>query len=408
MKEKASLKRLQLSQFKLDSLLNVTLAINQNMSTDRLLKLYERIVREDLNIGKVILYTYNNGWKIILTSGVTEEIYDKIVPDRDLIPNIEITNLVNTENKNLAPFDVIIPVFHKNLPLAYVLLGDIDEERDGISPVIKHLHFFQTLSNIIIVATENKRLYKEIIQQETLKKEMELASQVQTMLIPSPDSLPHTEHIEFAAFYQPHFDVGGDYYDVFELDDHNYAFCVADVSGKGISAALIMSNFQASIRALFTLEMDIASLVHRLNKIVLQATGGDKFITLFVAKYNTQTRELQYVNAGHVQPVFYDASSRSTQFLTGGCPGLGMLPEIPMVNVLKIYAPLHSRLICFTDGLEEAENEKGEEFGKTEIELCLRVEPDIDKVVWRIMQRVNAFRGRKSLFDDISLLGVKF
>jgi sigma-B regulation protein RsbU (phosphoserine phosphatase) len=408
MKEKASIKRLQLSQFKLDSLLNVTLAINQNMSTERLLKLYERIIREDLNIGKIILYTYNNGWNIVLVSGVTEELYGKINPDRDLLPNIEITNLVNTENKNLAPFDVIIPVFHKNLPLAYVLLGDIDEERDGISPVIKHLHFFQTLSNIIVVAIENKRLYKEIIQQETLKKEMELASQVQTMLIPSPDSLPHNEKIEFSAFYQPHFEVGGDYYDVFELDESNYGFCVADVSGKGISAALIMSNFQASIRALFTMNMELGPLVQRLNKIVMQNTNGDKFITLFVARYNTVTREMQYVNAGHVQPVFYDASSRSSQYLSGGCPGLGMLAEIPVVQVKTITPSPQSRIICFTDGLEEAENEKGDVFGKTEIEMCLRVEPDIDKVVWKIMQRVNTFRGRKSLFDDISMLGVKF
>ena len=237
---------------------------------------------------------------------------------------------------------------------------------------------------------------------------MELASQVQTMLIPNPDSLPHNQNIEFAAFYQPHFDVGGDYYDVFELDEHNYGFCVADVSGKGISAALIMSNFQASIRALFTSEMGLEALVHRLNKIVMQTTNGDKFITLFVAHYNTVTNQLQYVNAGHVQPVYYDASSRSTQYLSGGCPGLGMISEIPAVNVFSLTVSKNSRLICFTDGLEEAENEKGEDFGKTEIEMCLRVETDIDKVVWRIMQRVNAFRGRKSLFDDISMLGVKF
>ncbi|PKP19211.1 MAG: serine/threonine protein phosphatase [Bacteroidetes bacterium HGW-Bacteroidetes-21] len=406
--EKASLKRLQLSNFKLEALLNVTLAINQNMSTDRLLKLYEKIIREDLNIGKVILYTFNNGWNIILSSGVTEETYSKIVPERELVPVLEITNLVNTENQNLSAFDVIIPVFHKHLPLAYVLLGDIDEERDGISPVIKHLHFFQTLSNVIVVAIENKRLYKEIIQQETLKKEMELASQVQTMLIPNPDSLPNNEHISFSAFYQPHFDVGGDYYDVFELSDIEYGFCIADVSGKGISAALIMSNFQASIRALFTNEMDISALLHRLNRIVMQTTNGDKFITLFVAKYNTKTRELIYVNAGHVPPILYNNVTKATTYLSMGCPGLGMLTEIPSINLGSVSIPAGSRLICFTDGLQEAENDKGVEFGNNEIEMCLRVEPEIDKVLWKIIQRVNAFRGRKSLFDDISLIGVKF
>jgi len=406
--EKASLKRLQLSNFKLEALLNVTLAINQNISTERLLKIYENIIRKELNIGKVILYTFNYKWNVLLASGVQESIYNQINVESDLLPVVEITNLVSSENHALGLFDVIIPVFHNNVPIAYVLLGDIDEERDGISPVIKHLHFFQTLSNIIVVAIENKRMNKELIQQEALKKEMELASKVQTMLIPNPDKLPKNKKIQFSAFYQPHFDVGGDYYDAFQVNDNEYAFCVADVSGKGISAALIMSNFQASVKALFTSDIDMDILLKRLNTIVMDNTNGDKFITLFIGKYNAKSRQLIYVNAGHNYPIFYNAVNKKVELLTDGCPGLGMLTEIPSINIGKMTVPAGSRLVCFTDGLEEAENEKDEEFGIKEIERCVRFETDIDKIIWQIIQKVNTHRGRKALFDDISLLGVKF
>ncbi|MBU0765936.1 MAG: serine/threonine protein phosphatase, partial [Bacteroidetes bacterium] len=96
----------------------------------------------------------------------------------------EITNLTTSGHTLLSFFDVVIPVFHKDKALAYVLIGDIEEERDGISPTIKHLHFIQTLTNIIIVAIENKRLYRETIRQESIRKELELASNMQSMLIP--------------------------------------------------------------------------------------------------------------------------------------------------------------------------------------------------------------------------------
>lgn len=407
MTEKASVKRLQLSNFKLDSLLSITQAINENLSTEGLLKRYEKIIREDLGIGKVLLYSYNKTWQCIISSGIKDDSYKQINVENDLLSFREITNVTTLENSKLATFDVVIPVFHKAMPLAYVILGDIEEERDGISPVIKHLHFFQTLTNIIIVAIENKRLYGEHINQESIRKEMELASKMQTNLIPNPELLPKNEFLYVAAYYQPHYEVGGDYYDCLKLNDNEYGFCIADVSGKGMSAALIMSNFQASLRALFTSQINFSELAKRLNNIVITNTNGEKYITVFLAKYNTLTRKLLYINAGHIPPVFL-SEKKEISYLKEGCTGLGMLAEIPKVTVGEIEITPNSKLLLCTDGLVEMENDNNIEFGTSEIERYITTEENMDSAIWKIMQRLNIFKGRKPFFDDISILGIKF
>ncbi|PIP53635.1 MAG: serine/threonine protein phosphatase [Bacteroidetes bacterium CG23_combo_of_CG06-09_8_20_14_all_32_9] len=407
MNGKGSLKRLQLSNFKLDTLLNITQAINENLSTEGLLRHYEKIIREDLGIGKVILYSYNNAWQCILSSGIKDESYKEIVVENDLLHFREITNITTMKQPKLATFDVVIPVFHKAMPLAYLLLGDIEEERDGISPVIKHLHFFQTLTNIIVVAIENKRLYNEHVQQESIRKEMELASRMQTNLIPNPDSLPNNEFLYVAAYYQPHFEIGGDYYDCLKLNNDEYGFCIADVSGKGMSAALIMSNFQASLRALFTTEITLNELATRLNSIVMINTNGEKFITVFLAKYNTKTRKFHYINAGHIPPVFLSCK-KVIRYLKEGCTGFGMLNEIPKITVGTLIIEPGSKLFLCTDGLVEMENENNVEFGFSEIERYLESEDSIDNSIWKIIQRLNIYKGRKPFFDDISVLAIKF
>jgi sigma-B regulation protein RsbU (phosphoserine phosphatase) len=189
--------------------------------------------------------------------------------------------------------------FHNQTPLAFVLVGDIDDPSEGVSPTIKHMQFVQTLTNIVIVAIENKRLFKENLEREKMHKEMELASEVQTMLVPDLTKFPGHPKIDVEGFYLPHFEVGGDYYDIFELNHREIGFCIADVSGKGISAALLMSNFQANLRALFVSSIHLTDVITILNERIISSVHGEKFITLFIARYNSETNELRYINAGH-------------------------------------------------------------------------------------------------------------
>jgi phosphoserine phosphatase RsbU/P len=401
--------RLKISTFKLNALLAITQAINENLPQEELLKRYEKLLKEDLNIGKVLIFMHNgNTWNCMLSSGIKESSSLNIDVDSDLMKYSEITFVTSKSIPSGEAFDIVIPVYNNNKPLAYVLIGDIEEEGEGVSPTIKHLHFIQTLSNIIIVAIENIRLFQESLRQIAMKKELELASRMQSMLIPNKEELPKTNKIWISAFYHPHFDVGGDYYDVVNLSDDEIGFCIADVSGKGISAALLMSNFQANLRALFTTEIPLPVLIEKLNNCVMKSANGEKFITLFIGKYNHESRELEYINAGHNHPILYETRSKNLMFLKDGCVGIGMLEEIPVTRVGLIKIKETTKLLCYTDGLVEMMDDKEVEFGTTGIELHISNEKSIEESIEGIIADQHILSGNKSVFDDITILGVEF
>jgi len=207
--------RLKMSKFKLDALLDITLSINANLPTPELLRKYESILRDDLGIGKILLYKHGEKWEALLNSGFHDNLKANIDVERDLLRFREIQTEV--AQKPFKGVDFIIPVLNNNIPSAYVLIGDIDEEGEGMSPLIKHLNFIQTISGIIVVAIENQRLFKESLRQEALRRELELAARMQTMLIPDNNRLPADERIRVQGFYNPHYEVGGDYYDFLTL-----------------------------------------------------------------------------------------------------------------------------------------------------------------------------------------------
>jgi len=400
-----------LFSFKLNSLLSITKAINANLSTEDLLERYEKILREELNIGRVLIYKYNfnkEDWEIILKSGCGEEV-GEIDMEHDILGHEEIAFVTASPNPSLRTFDNIIPVFHNNQPIAYVLIGDIDEETKGVSPTIKHLHFIQTLSNIIIVAIENIRLYNESLQQEALKKELELASRMQSMLIPDKASLPNDDHIFATSFYKPHHEVGGDYYDFIPLNKEEGVFCIADVSGKGISAALLMSNFQANLRALVTANSNLEQIMPKLNERVMSSAKGEKFITLFLAKYNYTTRKLQYITAAHNPPIMYKTESKELKFLKKGCLGLGMLDEIPTIEKGEETITERTKLLCYTDGLVEVMDETKVHYDTDQIKKRLNNDEHIDKNMATIIKEQNILEDdNNSIFDDISMIGIEF
>jgi sigma-B regulation protein RsbU (phosphoserine phosphatase) len=405
--EKASINRLQLTTFKLQSLLNITQAINENLTREELLEIYKQLLTKDLNIGKILVFMLEDSWKCLLRSGDVGESYASISVESDLIPIQDISFITSSPNKTLNAFDIVIPVINKGKSIAYVIIGDI-EEGEGVSPIIKHLNFIQTLTNIIVVAIENMRFFKESLRQEAIKKEMELASKMQNMLIPSSSILPRNDKICMTAFYLPHFDVGGDYYDYIQLSKNEFGFCIADVSGKGMSAALLMSNFQANLRALFTNDISLDALIEKLNERVLHSANGEKFITLFVGKFNYKTRELQYINAGHNQPMMYLKNKRELLFLSKGCVGIGMVDEIPLIRKGSITLEEPAKIICYTDGLVELIDGKQVSFGTKEIEDCIMNNYNIEENIQAIIKKQGIFEGSAAIFDDISILGIEF
>lgn len=399
---KSAKDRIKLSKFKLDSLLDITLSINANLPTEELLAKYESILRNSLGIGKILIFKHSDKWACILNAGFPEN-YETIINSASSLLNItEIT--FEPPSPEFELIDIIIPVFNNNVPLAYVLIGDIEEEGEGMSPVLKHLNFIQTISSIIVVAIENIRLFNESLAQESMKKELELAAKMQNMLIPDKSKMPHKAPLIVTGFYYPHYEIGGDYYDCIKLSDTKTGFCIADVSGKGISAAMLMSNFQASLRALFTHNIDLELLVRKLNGIVAVNAAGEKFITFFVARYDNQKRVLEYINAAHTPPVLFNTVTGEIKHLKSSCVGLGMLDEMPYVKLQEIYIAQRSKIVCYTDGLSELKDDVGVDIGTNTIIKHISNLLPIEDNILSLISELGIPDSNPYLFDDVSII----
>lgn len=393
-----------MSRFKLDSLLDITRSINANANANELLSKYEDILCSSLGIGKALIFMYSERWELLLNAGFDSSLEKKLNPETDLTSYSE-TKIFSAEEESLFPeVDIIIPVHNNNQPLAYILIGDIEEEGELMSPILKHLRFIQTISNVIIVAIENIRLLEETIKQEAFKKELELAARMQSLLIPDNSLLPHNKKISVTGFYHPHYEVGGDYYDCFELDDGSTVLCIADVSGKGVSAAFLMSNFQASFRALFSLGTELETLVKRLNDVVVKNASGEKFITLFVARYFHKSRTMDYINAAHTPPVLYDTVTEKFIHIYPSCVGIGMLDEMPAVTKNEIKIENRSKIVLYTDGLSELKDSHGRDNGTTAICRHIKNNKGIEQNITALINELGIPDNNPYLFDDVSIL----
>lgn len=405
-----SSKRLKLSTFKLNALLSMAQAISSEMKIEDLIDRFRTILNDDLEIDRVLFFKREKEWELLLKTNCSDRIIENIDVERDLIQYSDITFVSTSDNSVLQEFDIIIPVIQNNLQLAYILIADTKEFAKGVSATIKHLNFVQTLSIIIFVAIENLRLFLKTIEQEAMRKELELASKMQNLLIPSPNSLPQSSKLSIHSYYRPHFEVGGDFYDVIQLNSSEVGFCIADVSGKGISAALLMSNFQANLRALFNSEISLRGLIDKLNERVMGTAKGERFITIFIGRFNTSNGLLEYVNAGHNPPLLYNTKIRENLMLKDGCVGLGMLDDIPHINVGSLYVSQHSKLLCYTDGLVEYTKDDKVEFDTKSIERAISNDLSLEENIESLIEDRFGKDGNKDsgIFDDISILGFEF
>lgn len=404
-KEKNLEKLIQVKDFKLNSLLEITNAINTNQDVGHLLMIYEFILKEQLGFDKYILFNKQDEWNCLVKNGIKGKVKD-INVNNDLLRFKDITVIQSSYSTVLNEFDIIVPVFHKETPLAYLLISNLESSFRS-NKNINDISFIQTLTNIIVVAIENKRMAKASIKQERLKKELEVAKEMQKLLF--PDKLPSNNRMDISAKYKTRHEVGGDYYDFIPLGDDEYIICMADVSGKGISAALLMANFQATIRTIFEYQrFDMNFLINELNKKVMKSAKGEKFITFFIAHYNANNRMLNYVNAGHNHP--FITSKKKVGMLNEGSIGLGMMDELPFINEGKVILEPNTTLILYTDGIVELEDLNGNQFGLDNlIKLVHSYSPlQMEDLNNLIFSKIDEWRGPLKLVDDTAILSCRF
>lgn len=398
--------QLQLKDFKLNSLLDITNAINTNQDVPDLMRLFEFIVRDQLGYNKFILFNKQDEWNSLLRVGYKGKIKDLDI-GHELGRFREITLIESSHSILLNDFDVIVPVYHKDRPLAYLLIEGINYDGKHLDKTLSYMSFLQTLTNIIVVAIENQRMAKINVHQERYKKDLEVASEMQKMLFPA--DLPTNKQMDISAKYTPRHELGGDYYDFIQLNEHEYIMCIADVSGKGISAAMLMANFQATLRTLFVYQQfDMRTLIEELNKNVMISAKGEKFITFFIAHYDVQSRKLTYINAGHNHPFITNGSE--VESLDAGCIGLGMLDELPFINIGEKTLKPNTTLVLYTDGVVELENREEEFFGMERlVKLVHSYYPlNMDDMNNLIFSKLDEWKGPLDLVDDTAIFCCRF
>jgi len=397
-------KKLELKDFKLRWIKDISTAINENLETEQLLALFIDFLKVKLDVGQIIFFSSaNKEWELLGCTGINGEPLERNFESFKELTDISVGDF-SIDGVDEA-FEIVIPVFHHGELLSLLFLAD-PEEKMGISPIIKHLNFIQTIANLISVAIVNKRLHKEEIVKERLNREMELAADMQNSLIPPNDF--DNKRLSLNAHYHPHHLIGGDYYDYF-IDESRIVFCMADVSGKGISAAMFMSNFQAKLHSLLkNTDLRLAELVDKLHNEIDQLSNGDRFITFFIGEFNFDTHLLEYVNAGHNPPLLY--KNNTLIELKKGTTGLGMVRTLPRVNVGSEVLKTGSTVMCYTDGITETINNKGEWYGEDRLRSIVEnnSKGTPKNTNQMLLNSINEFKGNMDDHDDFALLTLCF
>ncbi len=268
-----------------------------------------------------------------------------------------------------------------------------------------------TFTNQAGISIENFRLMEEAFQTERYKEELKIAKTVQKSLLPT--SLESAPDFEIYAFAESADEVGGDYYDTLRINEHQVALIIADVSGKGTTAAFHMSQMKGIFHSLAQLELNPKEFMERANRALVFCLERGSFIsaTYFVVDSNTKT--IRYSRAGHCPVLYFKASTDTTEFLKDKGTALGMVRSRDYCKYVETneipYAP-GDIMVLYTDGITEAKNQKGEEFDYPRLEAALKEVTDksSQEIEKHIIQRLYEFSGSSEINDDYTSMTIKF
>jgi len=397
-------KLLQLKRLEADSLLDVLRSINHaELKESQLCMIARNTLRAQLGVKRMVfLYEgANQQWVVGTRLGfptMSNEAKAELL-------NIQVITEVNAENHpalSAMEGEYVIPIKNRRAPKAYFLIAEFaDSEVERQNDLI----FIETLGNILHVALQNKRLFKEKMEQEFLKKELQVAETIQKQLLIS--NFDTFREMDIFAMNVAHNRIGGDFYDILKKGKGHTFVCIADVAGKGIGAALLMSNLQANLRALSAQYMELTPIITELNHILYSITSGDKFVTLFLARVDSRSRRLTYINAGHNFPMFRHKGK--TYLLEAGCIPLGIFPDIqPVEKSLSFDAG--DCLFMYTDGLVDQHNKEGEllDGDRVQEEFERMEKQSAKEIVQHFRTYLHQYAHDTEMVDDVTMLGVKF
>ncbi|KAA3610311.1 MAG: GAF domain-containing protein [Calditrichaeota bacterium] len=293
-----------------------------------------------------------------------------------------------------------VPMVHKNKMVGVMtVLNRLDNQ--PFSEDDKNLML--TFASQAALAIENARLLISALEKERLDKELQVASEIQNLLL--PQEIPQIPGLDISATYLPCKEVSGDFYDIIKLDEHRSAFIVADVAGKGIPAAMLVSTMQATLSAYLEGSLDLISIVDKLNLSIIKKSTEDRFITFFICIYDSRFSTITYLNAGHNPPILV-RNNKLIHLRTGGL-FLGYTPWQYESETIELKE--NDILTLYTDGLVEAMNEAHEEYSDERLEQVILNNQNnpTHLILKNIESDVNKHIKQTKLDDDFTLAVIK-
>jgi sigma-B regulation protein RsbU (phosphoserine phosphatase) len=342
----------------------------------------QMIIESNHGFGPLAVSSYERLIKCRLTTKVTHSLYKSLF-DKGV--------------------EYIVPLSRNGYdPKAWFLIAqfaDSEEEKRN------DLLFIETAGNILLTGLENKRLFARQLAQRALQRELELAAQIQQQSLPGSFDL----HPQLDIYGQSlaHHSIGGDFYDLFPISEHELYLCVGDAAGKGVAAALLISNIHATLRMMFEMRLDLDAICRQLNTMIYRLTAPDGYATLFVGLLDMQTRTLRYVNAGQ-NPPLHAQGTQVTELRTG-CIPLGCFPFLEAVEIGEVTLIPGDVLMVYTDGVVEQENLAGDILGIEPVADLLRnhcILP-VRELAAEIQSAVDDFAGEAPKSDDMTMLVLK-
>ena len=294
---------------------------------------------------------------------------------------------------------ICVPMIHKEKLIGIL---QVINKKDGKVFTERDLNLFRNLASQCAISIENAKLIKVQIQQEAINRELRTAREIQQNLLPSV--LPEFKDIQVSAKLIPAKQVGGDYYNIYKIDDDSTLFFICDVSGKSISAALIVSTIYSAVVTYFELNKKsfrLLEFVHCLNRVLIESTTSEKFATAWFGLYNHKSRVMQSVNAGHNSTYVFKADGSLTELLAGGmflgCADLEYKSE-------EISLGSGNVLFYFTDGVNEAMNSEMQQFGDENLISAIRnnLHHETTEILEKVLEAVKGFVREAEQSDDIT------
>lgn len=267
------------------------------------------------------------------------------------------------------------------------------------------LKLLTLLSNLAAVKIENAKLTEKAIEKEKMEKELALAAQIQKDFLPK--AVPEGKLFDISGDNIPCYQVGGDYYDFIEIDDKRLGITIADVSGKGVSASLLMASLRAALHSEVHPGYKLETMASKLNDFVERSSAPNSFITFFFGELNKKTGELKYVNAGHNPPLHADRSGKIKQLeVCGLC--LGMLPT-QTYDVKTLTLKPGEMALFYTDGITECRSKDNQEFTEDRLIRLLQDNRALSSYdfIQKVHQELDAFSAGADQMDDMTLVVLK-